>query len=181
MTSDKQSRSFHWRRWICGRTARLLVAIALLVLTLGVESARAGLSPENVVVVVNADSYDSRTIANHYVDLRNIPSGNVIFLGEVPGELTISLDDFKSRILLPLLSELNRRQLALQAKVIAYSAGFPTSVDISAHTDRLTDPDQKKYQLSTASLTGLTFYYQFLLADNEKYLDLGSNLYAGSF
>lgn len=152
--------------------------IALLGLTLGIESASAGLSPENVVVVVNASSTDSRTIANHYVALRNIPSVNVVFLREVPDELTISLDEFKSRILLPLLSELNRRQLASQARVIAYSAGFPTSVDITTHTARLTDPNQKKYQLSTASLTGLTFYYQFLLADNEKYLDWGSNLYA---
>ena len=161
MISDNQVRPFHLRRWSRGQSARWVVAVVLLGLTLGVEPARAGLSPENVVVVVNASSHDSRTVANHYVDLRNIPSGNVVFLREVPGELTISLDDFKSRILLPLLSELNRRRLASQAKVIAYSAGFPTSVDISAHTARLTDPNQKKYQLPTASLTGLTFYYQF--------------------
>jgi hypothetical protein len=178
MISGSIKRSFVPYRSICGRATGLRIAIALLGLTLGIESASAGMSAENVVVVVNAGSHDSRTIANHYVDLRNIPSGNVVFLREVPSELTISLDQFKSRILLPLLSELNRRQLVSQARVIAYSAGFPTSVDISAHTARLTDPNQKKYQLSTASLTGLTFYYQFLLADNEKYLDWGSNLYA---
>lgn len=138
----------------------------------------AGVGPENVIVVVNADSRDSRTVANHYVALRKVPSANVILLTGVPEGLTVSLDDFKSKILVPLLKQLDQRRLAPQARVIAYSAGFPTSVDVSQHTERLTDPDQKKYQLPTASLTGMTYFYQFVLLDSEKYLDWGANLYA---
>ncbi len=142
------------------------------------SSALAGVSPENVIVVVNADSNVSRTIAAHYVDLRNIPTSNVILLRDIPGGLKISLEDFKAKILMPVLNELNTRQLAAQARVIAYSADFPTSVNISAHTAKLTDPAQKKYQLPTASINGLTYFYQFVLSDSEKYLDWGANLYA---
>ena len=139
---------------------------------------QAGLSAENVVVIVNADSHESRTLANHYVQQREIPSSNVIFLSGVPSGLKISLRDFKAKILRPLLAELDQRRAAAHVRVVAYSAGFPTSVDIGEHTRQLTDPEQKKYQKPTASLTGLTYFYQFVLGDSPRYLDWGSNLYA---
>lgn len=142
------------------------------------ERLQAGLSAENVVVIVNADSHDSRTLANHYVQQREIPSSNVIFLRDVPSDLKISLSDFKAKILRPLFAELDKRRAAAHVRVVAYSAGFPTSVDISEHTRKLTDPEQKKYQKPTASLTGLTYLYQFVLGDSPRYLDWGSNLYA---
>ena len=154
------------------------VIISVLAMLVACYEATAGLSPENVIVVVNADSQESRTIANHYLELRDIPSSNVIFLREVPEGLTITLDQFKSKLLLPILGQIEARKLAPQTKAIAYSAGFPTSVSIPEHTSRLTNADQKKYQLPTASLTGLTYFYQFILADSEKYLDWGANLYA---
>jgi uncharacterized protein (TIGR03790 family) len=138
----------------------------------------AGVGPENVIVVVNGKSTVSRTIANHYVDLRNIPSSNVIVLEDVPRGLKIGLEEFQSKILRPVLEQLNSRRIAGQARVIAYSADFPTSVNISRHTAKLTDATQKRYRGSTASINGLTFFYQFLLADSAKYLDWGANLYA---
>ncbi len=140
--------------------------------------ARAGIGPENLVVVVNARSTISRTIANHYVALRGIPQSNVILLNDVPDGLKVNLDDFKSKILNPLLAEIDARKIAGQVRVIAYSADFPTSVDIAAHTAKLTDDSLKKYQLPTASINGLTMLYQFVLSDSANYLDWGSNLYA---
>ncbi|MGI9471084.1 MAG: hypothetical protein ACR2NZ_06110, partial [Rubripirellula sp.] len=151
----------------------MLVAICLPTANL-----MAGLGPENVIVVVNADSHASRTIANHYVQLRQIPSSNVIFLEDVPTGLLISLEDFKTKILRPVFSQLDQRRGAAQARVVAYSADFPTSVNISEHTRRLTAPEQKKYQKPIASISGLTYLYQFVLSDSERYLDWGSNLYA---
>lgn len=157
--------------------AGLLLAASMLI-----SDALAGVSPENVVVVVNSQSQVSRTVANHYVQLRQIPSSNVIFLADVPSGLKTTLPVFKDQILTPLLNELNRRKIASQTRVIAYSADFPTAVDISPHTEKLVDDHQKKFQLPTASINGLTFLYQFVLADSEKYLDWGSNLYArGAF
>ncbi len=160
---------------------RRLVAVALLVLDVtcfGVAHVSAGVSPENVIVVVNSDSLASRTVANHYVHLRNIPSANVVMLAGVPvDQLKIDLNQFKSTILLPMLREINARGLAKQARVIAYSADFPTSVEISAHADKLTDETQKKHQRPTASINGLTFFYRFVLADNPVYLGWHSSLY----
>ena len=138
-------------------------------------------------MVVNADSHASRTIANHYVHLRKIPSSNVIFLNDVRGEngsdeLEIDLEIFKTNILRPVFETLNARGLAAQARVIAYSADFPTSVNVKRHTDRLTDPNLKQYQNATASITGLTYLYQFVLGDTEGYLGWQSNFFArGTF
>ncbi|MEM6980303.1 MAG: hypothetical protein AAF539_11615 [Planctomycetota bacterium] len=138
----------------------------------------AGLGPENIMVIVNGDNVDSLTIANHYVSIRSIPDSNVLVLSDVPEKLVISLEDFRERILRPVLSEINARKLAPSIRCIAYSAGFPTSVRITEHTQRLTDPQAKKYQTSVASLNSLTFFYQFILGDSHQYLGWQSNLYA---
>jgi uncharacterized protein (TIGR03790 family) len=144
----------------------------------GLSDLAAGVSPENVIVVVNSESIVSRTVANHYIQLRDIPSTNVVMLEGVPSDrLKIDLDLFKSKILLPVLRDINARGLARQARVIAYSADFPTSIDISPHTEKLTDEAQKKHQRPTASISGLTFFYRFVLADDPAYLGWYSNLY----
>jgi hypothetical protein len=154
----------------------------LICLSSATNCLHAGLSGENVALIVNADSADSLTIANHYVSLRNIPAMNVILLENVPSELTISLDRFRDSILKPILETINARGLAPQIHVVTYSAGFPTSVDISAHTKRLTDPAQAKYQTPTASINSLTYFYRWVLSDSPDYLGWGSNFYArGAF
>jgi len=159
----------------------ILFALAAM---LGTTSppATAGVAGENVILVVNADSKDSRTVANHYAQLRQIPSGNVVFLKDVPAGLTTTLDDFRDKILKPLFATIDERKLANQTRVIAYSVGFPTSVKVDAHTSKLTDPDQKKYQLPVGSINGLTYLYRFVMTDDPAYLGWTPNLYArGAF
>lgn len=138
----------------------------------------AGITGENVAVVVNASSSDSITIANHYVSLRHIPADNVIWLDDVPRGNSVSLNDFRDRILKPLLDQINAKKIAGQIQVVAYSAGFPTAVRIGEHTKRLTDPNQKKYQTPTASINSLTYFYRFVLSDSSDYLGWSSNQYA---
>ncbi|MEM9588249.1 MAG: hypothetical protein AAGA03_13285, partial [Planctomycetota bacterium] len=46
-----------------------------------------------------------------------------------------------------------------------------------AHTDRVEDPNVKKYQRPSASLCGLTYFYRFILADDPAYLGYGTNFY----
>ncbi len=138
----------------------------------------AGISGENIIVVVNRDSLVSRTVANHYVHLRNVPDINVIFLDKIPAGLTIGLNDFKTNILQPVLKTVEQRGLAAQTRCIAYSADFPTAVNIRAHYDRLPNAQAKKYIGSTASITGLTYYYKYILNDLNGYLGFESNLYA---
>lgn len=138
----------------------------------------AGISGENIVVVVNGESMDSLTLANHYADLRKIPASNMVVLQDIPSGLRISLDDFRDRILKPVLEKVNQRGLARHTSVIAYSAGFPTAVDIRPHTKQLTDENQKKYQRPVASINSMTFFYRWVLADSPEYLGWGSNFYA---
>jgi uncharacterized protein (TIGR03790 family) len=142
------------------------------------QTATAKVTAVNVVVVVNADSDDSQKIADAYIAARGVPTENLIELHGVPQELKISLEDFQTKILMPVLRELDRRKLTPKTKVIAYSAGFPTSVNVSRHHNQIEDKDIKKYQRPTASLTGLTYLYYFLLADSPNYLGFGSNRYA---
>ena len=138
----------------------------------------AGISGENVIVVINGDSVDSRTLANHFVQLRNIPSNNVIVLNDIPPKLQCSLQEFRTRILTPLLKQIDGRKLANQTKVIAYSVGFPLAVKVSEHQKRLKNPSIRKIQRGAASITGLTYFYNYIQADSEGYLGLESNFYA---
>ena len=157
---------------------RCFAVAALLLLLVGTNQARGGLTAENVVVVVNGDSHDSRTIANHYVALRNIPASNVVVLENVPDGLVVGLEAFRDRILRPVLKQIETRKIAGQTSAIVYSAGFPTSVDISPHVDRMDDENIQQYQRPKASITGLTFFYRFVLSDDPNYLNWYSNLYA---
>lgn len=150
--------------------------------------ANAGLGPENVVLVVNADSQDSRTIANHYAHLRSIPSRNIIVLDDVPDAMQIELAGFRELILKPLLQEIDARQLAPQTKAIVYSAGFPYAIGVRTHHAKLGASQEgisptdlaglKKVFTPTASINGLTYFYRYVLGDSEQYLAPGSNLYA---
>ena len=155
---------------------------ALLFLFAIADRAAAGLSGENVAVVVNGDSVESRTIANHYIHLRKIPTKNVVVINDVPDGFKTDLESFREKILRPVLSQLDARGIANQTNVIAYSAGFPTAVTIPEHHARVEDENTKKYQRPTASLTGLTYFYRFVLNDKIGYLSFGANLYArGTF
>ncbi|KAA1257817.1 hypothetical protein LF1_03070 [Rubripirellula obstinata] len=169
---------FRFRRY-----ARLIAFFfAALFIAVSTKPLAAGVSGENVVVVVNGDSADSRTLANHYVLLRKIPSNNVIVLNDVPTATNCSLADFQAKILTPVLEQIDARKLAAQTKVVAYSLGFPLSVDVRSHHKRLKDPGMRKVQRGTASITGLTYFYNFLQADSEGYLGLDANFYVrGSF
>lgn len=158
---------------------RILVAwLAFVFFCLPSQDADAGISPENVIVVVNGDSNVSRTVANHYVAAREIPLANVLVLKDIPEDLTIELEVFRDRILKPVLAGIQARGLTATARVIAYSADFPTSVKVTEHKKQIENEAVKKYQSATASITGMTYFYQFVLADKPEYLTFGSNLYA---
>ena len=160
--------------------SRLLLG-ATLTLLLGLwdpSASLAGLSSENVVVIVNGKSAISRTVANHYIEFRKIPTKNVIVLDDAPSNLIVDLKTFRDNILRPILEQLDQRGLAATARVIAYSADLPTSVKISSHVAKITDPNVKKFQRGIASINGLTYFYRYVLSDDAGYLSFSSNFYA---
>ena len=151
---------------------RVAVVIAFAALANRVE---AGVAPENVAVVVNGDSDASKLIAEEYVRLRGVPAGNVVTITGLPDKEKLSVEDFRQRVLGPVLKALDERGLRPQIDVIAYSAEIPTVIDV---TGDLGERKLPRIFTPLASINGLTFLHQAVLAKDVRYLDLNVNLYA---
>ena len=83
--------------------ARLAAVACLAGLAGAPGAARAGGGPENVVLVVNARSWASLTVANHYAAARRIPPGNVVYL-DWNGDLEdIDVATFRRELLGPVM------------------------------------------------------------------------------
>jgi len=138
---------------------------SLIVLLMTLECAWAGGGPENVAVVVNADSWASLAVANEYVALRRIPECNVIYLSDLPGNLSIDVQQFRELILRPVLQTLERRGLTGQIDAIAYSADLPYSVHVEGDLG-----EHKLHRALTpeASINGLTYLYSLVLAKDAS-------------
>ena len=140
--------------------------------------------PENLILVVNADSPSSKMLANHYIDLRQIPSTNVVYLNGLPDKEITTLTVFKEQILKPIVAAINTRGLQGHIDYIVYSSDFPTSVKVPEHLKALTKiiedgggKIQRKLYLPNASITTLTFFAAAVLKDDPGYMTLQSNSY----
>ncbi len=154
----------------------LLLFLANAALLAIAAPAWGGLASSDVVVVVNGNSLNSRTLANHYVALRKIPSSNVIVLENVPEGETTTIGDFRKLILKPLFAAIAERKLT-HIQCIAYSADFPTAINMSAETKPL--GKLELFETTTGSINGLTFLYRSVLEENPRQLlSLYSNYYA---
>jgi len=128
---------------------------------------QAGGGPENLVLVVNADSAASKLLANYYIVGRQIPSRNVIYLNGIPAREVSSLDVFREKIFKPVLQQIAERKLGNSVDYIVYSADFPSSYNISPITKQLAEEMKKNTPPQTlpsniygpyASLTSQTYY-----------------------
>lgn len=153
-------------------SSRLLAAVLFLAMA---SSVLAGVAPENVAIVVNSDSEASKLIADEYARLRGVPAGNVVSITGLPDKEKLSVEDFRQRVLGPVLKALAERGLTPQIDVIAYSAEIPTAIDVSGDLG-----ERKLPRIFTpmASINGLTFLHQAVMAKDLRYLDLNINLYA---
>ncbi len=169
--SEQAGTSGHLSRTTLGWT------LCLVSLLLPSSHAQAGLAASDVVVVVNGNSLNSRTLANHYVSLRNIPAANVIVLENVPNSEVVDVETFREQILKPLLAEVERRQLSTHIQCVTYSADFPTAIDIREELKPL--GDLPAFYTGRASINALTFLYSRVLAlDASTYANLEINFYA---
>lgn len=140
-----------------------------------VSHALAGIAPENVAIVVNGESAASRMIAEEYARLRGVPAGNLLSVTGLPDKEMISVEDFRRRILGPVFMALAEKGLSSQIDVIAYSAEIPTAIDVSGDVGERKLP---RFFTPVASVNGLTFLHQAVMAKDIRYLDLNANLYA---
>ncbi len=149
-------------------------AVLLLAVLLPVPAARAGGGPENVALVVNADSWASQTVANAFIDLRHIPAGNVIYLRDLPSFEHAGVGEFRARVLGPVLEAIRNRGLQDQIDYIVYSADLPRTV---AFNDDTKGRELPRMITGSASATGLTYCQRLVMAKDPEYLDLGVNFY----
>jgi hypothetical protein len=124
----------------------------------------AGLGPENVAVVINEDSWASKAVANEFIALYKIPPVNVIYIKGLPDFEQTDIEFFRKQLLQPVMRSLERRGLAKQIDCVAWSSDIPYIVDITK--DFASAPPVTMG--SAGSITGLTYLYQFVLADPER-------------
>jgi hypothetical protein len=152
----------------------LLVLWAIFCLSFAPPRARAGGGPENVLLVVNANSESSKTIANHYIALRKIPSVNVLYLDWKGSLESDTADNFRDKILVPALAAIDERQLALQIDYIVYSSDFPWRLALEPAFPGEEFPAPFK---GPASITGTTYLLSLALAKNRDIVSPDSNWY----
>lgn len=155
-------------------------------LVLAIASSALGGGPENLMLVVNADSASSKLIANHYIHWRKIPSQNVVYIQGIPDSERMPLKQFKSLILQPVFKAIQSRRLVNSIDYIVYSADFPTAIDNTDHWKKLSaryknrpadkQPDRRLFT-PVASINSLTFYAAAVMTDEPAYMLLDANNY----
>lgn len=154
------------------------IMMVLVVLILN-SSLKAGLAPHNVLIVVNDASWTSKAVANEYVKLRQIPPTNVVYLNDVPVTSQITVDEFRLKILKPLILTMVDRGIEQQIHCIAYSTDFPWRIDLREEIKKRLGDEQKLPEKLTpyGSLTGMTYLFDFVFKEDIDYLQLTSNAY----
>ncbi len=162
-------------------TALLKTSVSFLLCLVAAAPVVGGGGPENLVLVVNANSASSLAVANHYIHLRDIPRHNVIYLDSVPDREQIRVDAFVRTILQPVLTEMDQRKLGSHVDYIVYSADFPTVIDIKIHRDKLVELKPGlpgRLYMPWASINALTYFYPSCIAGDPSYMLLDANWYS---
>lgn len=104
----------------------------MLSLLLTAMASLAALQPHQVALIVNQDSLNSMTLANHWRALRQVPVENVVYVSVPPESLRrmsqISSERFNEAILEPVQKTLRDRGVDDHILAWVYSADFPTRV-----------------------------------------------------
>jgi uncharacterized protein (TIGR03790 family) len=145
-----------------------------LVVSLATSAAIGGGGPENVLLVVNANSDASKTVANHYMRWRQIPPSNVVYINWKWQVRDTNANIFRSDILQPVLDAIKERNLGLQIDYVVYSCDFPWLVDMRAEFEKKKLPASFK---PVASLTGATYLWQFVQLKHPGVVSPASNWY----
>ena len=123
--------------------------------------------PENVLVVVNADSDNSIELANHYISLRNIPGRNVVYIRNITSVKASALESiyskyYRAEILEPVHDAIKERGLEQQIHCITYSVDIPTRI--------LSQPEMNKYLKAVGKEYDIHFHAPFLSMNSATYI-----------
>ncbi|MBI5141762.1 MAG: TIGR03790 family protein [Nitrospirae bacterium] len=117
----------------------------------------AAVSPEDIIVVYNRKSAESRDVADYYASRRNIPGGNLTGI-DVPDSESISRDSFNRRVLPPLREAVGRLRKSGRKPVILLVYGTPLRIDESAEdgNDDLKQLAERRVPEVSSLVTALT-------------------------
>jgi uncharacterized protein (TIGR03790 family) len=145
-----------------------------LALAMSPGNALAGGGPENVFLLVNSNSDSSKTIANHYIELRKIPPNNVFYVDWKGSLGACSGKNFREQILMPALKAIDDRKLTQQIDYLVYSSDFPWRMELRSvfPNDKFEVPFDP-----IASLTGATYLAAFMASENPAIVMPNVNWY----
>ena len=118
-----------------------------LTLLCNVAAARAELSPKQVVIVANAKSRESLSVAQYYATRRGIPEQHIVKL-DLPLDDTVSREDYEHRLVEPLRQALQAQGVHKSTRVIVTVYGVPLRVAAL----RLTEDEERWRRDATARL-----------------------------
>ena len=124
--------------------------------------------------MVNSASWASRTVANHFIELRQIPPTNVVMVDWTRGFESVDGDNLREKIIGPALDAIDKRGLRTQIDYIVYSSDFPYSVNLEKDYAGVKFPEQIK---TAASITSATYAWALLFNRSPYLVDPHINRY----
>ena len=156
----------------------LLVSFALLCGSQ--QTAQAGGTAENLLLLVNADSASSKLIANHYIRWRNVPATNVVYLSDIPDKVQINVDSFRKLILKPTIEAMQQRGITGQIDYIVYSSGFPTKIQCGEDRKKIDtkgNANANKLLKPIVAINSATYFLPTVNAGDPGYIGMANNWY----
>jgi len=118
-----------------------------LILLFDMSTVRAELSPNQVVIVANANSRESLSVALHYATRRGIPVQHISQL-DLPLDDTMSREDYERRLVTPLRQMLQAQGVHKSIRVVVTVFGVPLRVA----APKLTDDEERRRRDAAARL-----------------------------
>ncbi len=156
--------------------ARLILCLSVLTTLMAAPGAPAAPGADNTLLVVNADSPLSRTVANLYLQQRPLSRHHTVWLRNPPASGSITMATFREKVLEPVLQAMEERGVADDIDVIIYSADFPYRVYIEKAV-RKAGLRYNKYVGIAASLSGLTWFANLVRAERADFIAPFANGY----
>ncbi|MEN1678377.1 MAG: TIGR03790 family protein [Planctomycetota bacterium] len=150
------------------------VLLGLAIALLSGPTALAGGGPENLFLVVNELSEDSKLVANYYIRWRNVPDRNVLHVRWHGGQELTNVVKFRNQLLRPTLEAIEKRKLAAQIDYIVYAPGFPWRIDLQKDFPGKQFPAELR---PVASLTGATYLWRYVMGKNPAIIAPSTNWY----
>ncbi|HWA99714.1 MAG TPA: hypothetical protein VG713_14525, partial [Pirellulales bacterium] len=164
-------------RQSCASLQQLLAAALLIAAVGSANLVEAGGGPENVFLVVNSQSWASRSVANHFIHNRNLPASNVLYLDWLGPLDTVDIRTFREQILGPIFASIQHRRLDDHIDYVIYSSDLPWSVDARSEFANPKPPDVLN---PVGSISGMTYFAGLILARSPAFLAFDANQYARS-